>query len=318
MKIFAPDYYKKFKCIADKCKHNCCIGWEIDIDNETLAKYQEVKSDFSDELMQNITQDEDSPRFCLDGKGRCAFLNDNNLCKIILNLGEEYLCQICEDHPRFRNFFEDRTEIGLGLCCEKAAEIILTQKGEFTLEETESDNEAECYDENELHFFEERERIFTLLQNNKTTLENRVKELINSYNLTFPNITFREMVDIFLSLERLDECWTNILNDSKLYSVSDVILPSRTECYFEKLILYFLYRHLPEGIYESTIEKEIQFSLTSLFFIYSLCKYHYAKYQQIEVEDIIEIARMYSSEIEYSSENKEKLINSLFLYEKIS
>ena len=39
MKEVFPNYYKKFKCIADKCKHNCCIGWEIDIDNDTLEFY---------------------------------------------------------------------------------------------------------------------------------------------------------------------------------------------------------------------------------------------------------------------------------------
>ena len=32
MKIIAPNYYPAFRCIADKCRHSCCIGWEIDID----------------------------------------------------------------------------------------------------------------------------------------------------------------------------------------------------------------------------------------------------------------------------------------------
>ena len=27
-----PDYYPEFRCSASACKHNCCIGWEIDID----------------------------------------------------------------------------------------------------------------------------------------------------------------------------------------------------------------------------------------------------------------------------------------------
>ena len=31
-----PNYYDKFKCIADRCKHSCCIGWEIDIDDDTM------------------------------------------------------------------------------------------------------------------------------------------------------------------------------------------------------------------------------------------------------------------------------------------
>ena len=40
MKLFAPKYYGSFKCIADKCEHSCCIGWEIDIDDTTLKKYR--------------------------------------------------------------------------------------------------------------------------------------------------------------------------------------------------------------------------------------------------------------------------------------
>ena len=36
MKIIVPDYYKDFKCLAGDCKHSCCIGWEVDIDADTL------------------------------------------------------------------------------------------------------------------------------------------------------------------------------------------------------------------------------------------------------------------------------------------
>ena len=25
IKLYAPKYYKNFKCIADKCEHSCCI-----------------------------------------------------------------------------------------------------------------------------------------------------------------------------------------------------------------------------------------------------------------------------------------------------
>ena len=42
MKEVFPNYYKKFKCIKDKCKHNCCIGWEIDIDEDTMDLYNSL------------------------------------------------------------------------------------------------------------------------------------------------------------------------------------------------------------------------------------------------------------------------------------
>lgn len=37
-----PDYYERFHCIADRCRHNCCIGWEIDVDEDALAAYRTV------------------------------------------------------------------------------------------------------------------------------------------------------------------------------------------------------------------------------------------------------------------------------------
>ena len=35
-----PNYYYEFKCIASDCRHNCCIGWKIDIDDETEINYK--------------------------------------------------------------------------------------------------------------------------------------------------------------------------------------------------------------------------------------------------------------------------------------
>ena len=46
-RIVMPDYSEGFRCIAGKCRHSCCIGWEIDIDEKTYEKYRtdgEVKT----------------------------------------------------------------------------------------------------------------------------------------------------------------------------------------------------------------------------------------------------------------------------------
>jgi len=65
-----PDYYKDFCCIADKCKHNCCIGWEIDIDKDTLSVYKDMKGDFGKRLNDNISL-ADTPHFVLTDDERC-------------------------------------------------------------------------------------------------------------------------------------------------------------------------------------------------------------------------------------------------------
>ena len=134
MKKIVPSYYKKFHCIADKCKHSCCIGWEIDIDDKTKSVYESVPGDFGIRLKNSINTENGVSCFVLAEKDRCPFLNEKGLCDIILNIGEEHLSQICTDHPRFRNYFSDREELGLGLCCEEAAGIILNEREPFSLE----------------------------------------------------------------------------------------------------------------------------------------------------------------------------------------
>ena len=125
MREFKPSYYDSFSCIANKCKHNCCIGWEIDIDADTLEKYANCSTAFGKRLQENISLNGDA-HFILSESERCPFLNKDNLCDIIINMGDDALCQICSDHPRFVNEFSDREEIGIGMCCEEAARIILS------------------------------------------------------------------------------------------------------------------------------------------------------------------------------------------------
>ena len=86
MSLFAPNYYKKFSCIADKCNNNCCIGWEIDIDEDTLNIYK-----YFPNIIKRV-KITPNPHFKLENNGRCPFLNNNNLCEIINNYGESNLC----------------------------------------------------------------------------------------------------------------------------------------------------------------------------------------------------------------------------------
>lgn len=302
MKLYTPNYYKNFKCIAEKCKHNCCIGWEIDIDEDTYEYYQTIKGKFSKRFKNDIVLNDGCAGFRLDGKGRCAFLNKNNLCDIILNLGEDALCQICSDHPRFRNFYDNTIEIGLGLCCEEAGRLILGQNEKFKLVILDEDLDDNCEDE----FLKLKESIFVELQDENHSLKEKVSTLLNKNNIEINKKDFNEWVDFFISLERLDDNWTNLLHDLKATDFENAFLTTDFDKIFEKLLLYFIYRHLDE-----MNENKIKFAVFSVFFISQICRYHVVKYGNLQFEDIVEYARMYSSEIEYSDENIEKIIEKL-------
>jgi len=299
MKEAFPDYYHKFKCIADKCKHNCCIGWEIDIDEDTFELYSALDTPLGKKLRENITGE--MPHFELKENDRCPMLTENGLCEIILECGEDALCDICSLHPRFRNFYSDFVETGLGLSCEEAARIILFTKEKFSVKYPEN---IELTEE-EKNFFAKREEIFSILLNREKTVYDRFLNLSKNFNFDF-DFCLQELADIYLSLERLDASWTNELNRLKKFKFDkSVFEDERFATAFEQLAVYFIFRHLPSATSNGNYGKIVKFALMSSYIIGAL----FACHAPVTDDKMIDIVRMYSAEIEYSEENTEKLIN---------
>ena len=140
IKLRTPGYYKNFHCISSECKDNCCVGgWQIDIDEETAEYYSTVNGDFGKKLRDNIDYD----NFCFRLKdGKCPFLDNNNLCGIYKELGEEHIGIVCDQFPRFTEYFGNVKERGIGLACEEAAKIILTDRSNFSYSETDTDEDV--------------------------------------------------------------------------------------------------------------------------------------------------------------------------------
>lgn len=159
-----PDYYKEFKCIADRCEATCCAGWQIVVDEESLARYKKyVDKDanenseasslrlqfnsFRERLKQSIDwQDE---VFKQDECRRCAFLNERNLCDMYTALGEESLCHTCTSYPRHTEEFEDVREVTLSLSCPEVARIVMEKQDKATFYDIEKKDEAEVYEDYE-------------------------------------------------------------------------------------------------------------------------------------------------------------------------
>lgn len=143
MKLRVPDYYSEFSCIADKCKDSCCIGWEIDIDEDTHDYYRHIEGAFGEKLRKNmyITEDGDYS-FRLKEHGRCPFLNSRNLCDICIELGEEALSEVCTEYPRFAIEYEDVLQKCLSLSCEEVGRILFTREEPMKYVEMELSEEG--------------------------------------------------------------------------------------------------------------------------------------------------------------------------------
>lgn len=308
MKTLVPNYYKSFKCIADKCKHSCCKGWEIDVDEDTLKFYKSVKGNLGKRLSENIeTDEENQAHFILFEDERCPFLNECGLCDIISELGENALCQICGDHPRFRNFYDDRTEMGLGICCEAAAEIMLSFEEKVNLVTLEDDGTDITRDDD---FFAFREKIFEIVQDRSLTIEKRIEDMFSYVGVIYSPMSRDEQYEIYISLEKLDEGRDEILEKVKSlgenFPAEEIF--SENEKAFEQLLYYFVMRHFTPfcDIYEAY--EKLSFCADSVYMIASLWAVSIKEKGKALFEDLAEAARFYSSEVEYSEENLEMLI----------
>lgn len=278
-----PKFYKNFLCKADKCKHSCCKGWEIDIDEETVGKYLAMTGELGAEIRQNIGKNEDSYFFKLTEDERCPFLQKNGLCKIILNIGEENICEICTMHPRFFTMLDDVEVCGVGLSCEKTCELLLGDEKDlvFYIEDTEE----------ELSFSE----VLAVIGLN---LPNEMQE----FSLAVNAENINKVLEIMAKTEPIDENWSKEL--SIMQDMDNVELKAKE--YLEnsdknilnKLYQYILYRQL-ERLVDIDIEALINYAQYSILFIIL---------HTMISKELGESVRRWSEQIEYDTDNVDLIL----------
>ena len=301
MKLYAPSYYRSFTCIADRCTHSCCIGWEIDVDPDTLQKYKSTCTGYGKTIAESIEEGE-APHFRLLSGDCCPHLNGQGLCNIILSLGEEYLCEICREHPRFYQDTSHGKEVGLGMCCEEACRLILSHDplplvciGEC--EGTERDLDFDASDA--------RDDMLVLLAEKGISYTEKRKRLCKRYGVSPDALEEGDAKDLLESLEYLDPLHRKAFMEYR----ADATLPQGMEVLSERILSYFILRHCVAAESESEICAALCFSLFCEALIASIASKAGAR----SVEELIPICRTVSEEIEYSEENTDA-IKTEFLF----
>lgn len=331
MKKYIPKHYKKFQCIAQKCKDNCCIGWDIMIDEKSYHRYQHVTTDFKERLLKGICYEE-QPQFCLNEKKRCVFLNQENLCDIYIELGEDALCDICTQHPRFYNEYGHIMQAGIGLACEEAARLIM--ESDFQVEEIFEPKQEE-FDEWAEELMQIELRLLRVLQNKECPLDIRIDQLFDltaayqeELNLNgelsvrlkkeevqqqyiFKKIKQEEYMrywfEVYENLDYMNEEFKLLLQ--KVKEEADISqIDHKNSLYEERLISYFIYRHFMKAYEDDNLLDKIKFAVISTMLIRYVDQY--CQDHGVPLK-IVEIAKMYSKEIEYSEENMESIYEEL-------
>lgn len=287
-----PDFYPRFRCRAGDCGHSCCRGWEIDIDAESLEYYRGVPGEFGKRLRGGIAEGPE-PHFLLREDESCPFLNRDGLCELILELGEDSLCDICAEHPRFYREYPGRTETGLGLCCEEAVRLLTEGREPLRIIE-EDDGEGEP-EEALPEVLKLRERVFAVLAESGTPLVSRMKRAMRLTGTELRELCPAGLADFYEGLERMEPAWGDMLKSLRKAEPTE---PEGVR--WERTAEYFVYRHLTDEDGRGPAAA-LQFAFLSTRIVNLLEKQGFGD----------EALRLYSAEIEYSDENVEKIMDYL-------
>lgn len=336
-----PSFYPFFACTASACSDNCCIGWEIDIDSRTAGRYRSLSqsdSPLARRLREDICWDF-PPHFRLTAGERCPFLNEQNLCDIYLHLGEDALCEICDQHPRFHEWFCDYKESGLGLCCEEAARLLLSDPEPLRLQTVTTDEkpDLDLFDPDLLReLLQLRGQLFSLLQDRSLSLFERFTRLLrldslaqwqlNNSELPFSLASdsplpcagnakpdaqpLRELLGFLAGLEPIDPQWPAYLQDLSrrleelLAHRQDFLSACISQLYvYEKLCAYTLYRYLHKAVWDGDLFSRVKFAVCFALLALLQDLDTFSQTGALPLRDQILHTKSISKELDYSEEN---------------
>lgn len=264
MILRTPEYYKEFKCTASKCRDNCCLGgWLIELDEDTVRYYEGLEGEFGKALCESLMTDDDGDTCFRLVDGKCPHLDENGLCRVLGEIGEEHMGVVCREFPRYTNTFGGVTEKGIGLACEEAARLILTNQDAFCLKEefcedgNADDSNKDINDAGNLidMLLSARDGIFAILSDRSRGIQKRMADVleftfelqqkinssecdslelrkyakVNDRKLSDIREGFELLTDIFDGLEALNEKWHVIIE-----AVREVLFDDISDGVFKK------------------------------------------------------------------------------------
>ena len=291
-----PTFYHTFQCKANQCHHTCCQKWTIDVDEETAKLYQTLPTPLGEDLRKFMTVDDEGYYFMFsDKQPTCPLLREDGLCRVVLELGEDSLCDTCHMHPRFYKYIEDLELCGVGLSCEESVEKLLATEGDqllFTIED--DDDEFTAEDRPVL------ENIFDLLALG-------INPAICQFTLNHSIHYCQELVTIYKKTEPIDEEWTNqlahleaMLSSTEASTTMDLLKVDTIDISaLNKVYQYILYRQI-DMLAEYSLESLVRYAFDATVFIALLTH---------QFGNLPEQIRRWSEQIEYDEDNVAFLFN---------
>lgn len=291
---------------------------------KTEAYYHTVPGSLGNRLRAAMVPDADGDILFQKINHHCPFWNEKHLCDIQIALGEKALCHTCRQFPRLAQDYGDFVEYDLSIACPEAARMLLTKSPEsltlYTEEHPELPGDAPVYDAvfmTQLRLL--RENMFTALRDtSKPALEQlaycleltmRLQQKRNS-SISVPEVSetsavFSEQLclSVLLSCNILTKDWKHFLTEAAAAEPVPILPTREWDMEIRAYAFDFLYRHLLCTAFHGMVLCCIQ---QLLFSVCAVCIIIQRRKLQTQTERL-RIWQLYVKEIEYDSDNLERL-----------
>ena len=345
MKTYAPDFYKDFHCLADKCPDSCCRqGWQIPVDDAHAEYYRTLPGALGEKVRADLI--EADGELCLKQEGGvCALLEENGLCPLVREYGEDALCRICHTHPRFYEQYGGTEEVHLSLSCPEAARLALCRTAPICYEVRADDRPVETMNtiNPDEYFFLLRVRKFSLAlaqhralpfsdrltlllllaQKAQRLMEEekyelckplirrflspgyRRKKLLFTRRLRKAGTSFLPEVTLLRSMEQLTGQLPPLLKQALFCVKQSREFDEANEALLENLLVQYLAHYIPKAVNDGRVDTKIYLSALLTLTVRRLCICTGA------YEKAADYAGILAKDLEHSAENMEKLYAAL-------
>lgn len=222
MKHLDLEIFSDFSCIGSACPFTCCAGWTILIDPGTDTYYKSVTGSFGDRLQAGIDRESgEYSSFIKTPEGNCPFLNNEKLCDIYINLGEEHLCTTCKIYPRYSYVSGDISFSGVSISCPEVARFYLSHKEPLQIDYKEDNTPIPNEQNIDWTLFNYSVRCFStcisIAQNRDLTISERLASLILFTSEFQAQIDNHEDPSELIQFFSDSASYSDILKDSCIY-----------------------------------------------------------------------------------------------------
>ncbi len=313
MQIEYPDYYNKFHCLAGECPDTCCRDWEVDVDDDTFYYYKVQEGELGAKLGRFLREEGELKYIPMKEDGFCPFLTEGKLCELCCRLGEEGMCQVCQEYPRYYMGIGHYEQVDLSLSCMEVGRLLFTGAGPVRYEKSEDEEEPwETLSEKDQ---EKLEKVLRLRDAMVDSLQRKDEAAEPCIRILPGQEADRILLEILPDLEILDaesgqilreieENYGQILEHEPEFRLRYGDLLKRL---FTRFAVYLVFRYTLDSYYEGNTDAEKRLWERSLRLMLLMCVNEERKTGSFGVGTMIQLAHRFSRQIEHSDENMEKM-----------